>query len=101
MRGFGILAGVLGLALSGPVLAGDVFMGKTLYERHCASCHGADGAGVMPGMPNFTHGDRLIINSNDKLRESIRQGIGVMPGFAAILNEQEIQDLIAYMRTLM
>lgn len=91
------------VSLSGyaPVQAADVFHGKEVFERHCIGCHGRTGSGVMPGMPNFMHGDRVLTKSDGALMESVRQGSGIMPGFSAILNDVEIQDVIAYLRTLL
>ena len=37
-------AGLIGLSVSG-ASAGDVAMGKALYDEACAVCHGADGTG--------------------------------------------------------
>ncbi|MDH4276196.1 MAG: cytochrome c [Gammaproteobacteria bacterium] len=95
---------VMCIVLSGiaaPALAANVFNGKEVFNRHCASCHGRSGEGIMPGMPNFTHGDRLFTKPDETLRESIRQGSGIMPGFSAILNDQDIQDVVAYLRSLL
>jgi mono/diheme cytochrome c family protein len=37
---------------------------------------------------------------DDALRETIRYGKGRMPPFGAALSEQEVSDVIAYVRTL-
>ncbi len=83
-----------------PVHAADVFNGKELYARHCTGCHGASGDGMMPGMPNFSLGERMT-STNRELVDSIRQGNGVMPGFGGMLDDEQISDIVAYLRTLL
>lgn len=39
---------MLGVLVSGPVLAEDHAFGKQLYDRYCASCHGASADGHGP-----------------------------------------------------
>ncbi len=74
--------------------------GKQIYDRYCMGCHGVNGEGMMPGMPNFALGERLDTTDRD-LAERIRQGNGVMPGFAGTLSDREIDDVIAYIRSLL
>ena len=90
-----------GVTVVGSAQASDVFRGKDLYQRHCVGCHGEKGEGMMPGMPNFTRGDRVFSKMDTDLAATVRQGSGIMPGFAAILNDTDIQDVVAYLRTLL
>ena len=73
--------------------------GKKLYNQHCSSCHGADGTPTLPGAPNLKRGERLL-QSDVAILNSIKSGRGMMPAFAAQLNDDDIFDVIAYMRTL-
>ena len=94
-------AGLLLAALAGSAWADDpVAAGKAVYDRYCMGCHGPAGEGMMPGMPNFALGERLDTTDRD-LAERIRQGNGVMPGFAGILSDQEIEDVVLYLRSLL
>ena len=87
--------------LAAPAWADDpVAAGKAVYDRYCMGCHGQAGEGMMPGMPNFALGERLDTTDRD-LAERIRQGNGVMPGFAGILSDQEIEDVVLYLRSLL
>ncbi len=89
------------VAFAGAVGADDpVAAGKAVYDRYCMGCHGPAGEGMMPGMPNFALGERLNTTDRD-LAERIRQGNGVMPGFAGILSDREIEDVVLYLRSLL
>ena len=79
--------------------AADVFNGRTIYRSYCESCHGQNGQGQMPGVPNFTRGQSLM-RSDLLIFDSIRSGKNAMPGFLGVLDEHEILDVIAYIRTM-
>ena len=79
--------------------ATDVFGGRTVYEAHCANCHGLDGTPVLPGTPNFTRGEGLMA-PDTVLVPSLKAGKGLMPGFNHILSEKDILDVLVYTRTL-
>ena len=93
---------VLMLALGANTVyaAGDVFKGQELYTRHCAGCHGPSGEGEMPGLPNFSRPDKLI-KTDGQLADVIRAGNGVMPSFNGRLTEDDIFDIVAYIRTFL
>ena len=73
--------------------------GAEIFQRHCVSCHGESGEGVMPGVPNFKRGEGLM-QPDRVLAEHVRMGKMVMPAFQGLLREEEIYDVIAYLRTL-
>jgi cytochrome c6 len=79
--------------------AADVFNGKKIYFTYCESCHGPNGQGQMTGVPNFTRGQTLM-RSDLAIFESVRSGKNAMPAYWGVLDEQEILDVIAYIRTL-
>ena len=81
----------------GQALAADPGVGGQLYSQHCTTCHGDDGRGTMPGVPDFTRGEGLF-QSNQVLKNVIREGKSVMPAFRGILTDDEIKDIIAYLR---
>jgi cytochrome c6 len=95
-----VLAHALALSLlATPAAAADITKGGTLYATHCAACHGANGAPVMPGAPNFRRMDTLM-RPDMQLLTSIRNGKGAMPGYFGVLRDREILDVVAYLRTL-
>jgi mono/diheme cytochrome c family protein len=83
---------------------GDSTRGLSLFLRNCAGCHGMNGRGGMApeiGNPVFQQAatDKFIVRT-------IRNGrvATAMPAFqraeAPVLGDQEIADLLAYLRTL-
>lgn len=42
-----------------------VASGQVIYENNCTGCHGADGKGNVPGVPDFTK-KRGVLNKPDK-----------------------------------
>lgn len=95
-----LLLMITALLLSSPdaVDAADVFKGKTVYETYCQGCHGPRGRGEMAGAPNFTRGQQLI-RTDLALFAAISTGKNAMPGFQGVLTENEILDVITYIRT--
>ncbi len=92
-----------------PAAYGDPRLGKTWFDDICATCHGkngdgyeAGGTGTAIGKPGF-----LSKASDGFIRETIKYGRSNtrMRGFSgpdglANLSDQEIDDIIVYMRTL-
>ena len=75
------------------VVDGDFYRGEVVFERACASCHGAGGEGGSPGPRLVDSGlDAVLIAS------TIEQGSGVMP--PALVAGQEQADVVAYVATI-
>jgi cytochrome c6 len=81
------------------VYAGDIDKGGKLYAIHCATCHGTDGVNIMPDAPNFAHSERLL-RPDMFILAAIKEGKNAMPAFQGMLKDEEILDVIAYLRTL-
>ena len=92
------MGGLIG-AIALPVSAADINNGGQLYARHCQTCHGDRGRPMMPGMPDFTRGEKLF-QADASLVSSIKQGKSVMPAYRGLLTDEEILDVVAYLRTL-
>ncbi len=92
MCGFTLL--VMG---AGSAYADD--FGKELYESNCAACHGDDGTALLLGTPHFSRGERLE-KTDAELMESIVSGLKIMPPWAGIMSEKELEDCLAYLRLL-
>jgi mono/diheme cytochrome c family protein len=79
--------------------------GKKIYANTCATCHQADGKGIVGVFPPLAQSDYLLQNSNRAIRQ-IRRGLqgkitvngqvynGVMP--ENTLKPQEIADIMNY-----
>jgi cytochrome c6 len=87
------------VGLWGNAHAADPRKGAGIYRQHCADCHGNRGVPNMPGVPDFSRNERLM-QSDLVLVKTISIGKGMMPAFQGILSENDILDVIAYLRTL-
>ena len=69
--------------------------GRRLFRALCAECHGFDGSGDEgPDLRDLDASDRRIT-------KVVTKGIkGEMPSFAKKLDEESVNALIAYVRTL-
>jgi len=90
---------IFALFFSVNLLASDVGNGRQIYQRHCAMCHGQNGDSVMAGAANFNQGEGLF-QSDHSLLKRIKSGKNSCPAYRGILREQEIFDVIAFIRTL-
>jgi cytochrome c6 len=98
-RAVALLAGAVASLVQCAALGADIAVGAALYTKHCAVCHGANGIAVFPGAPSFARMERLA-QPDPMLLNSVRFGKRSMPGFGATLKDQEILDVIAYIRTI-
>lgn len=84
---------------SSQALAADPRNGAKLYNSHCSNCHGSQGNGMMPGMPNFMRGEKLM-QPDAALVAALEKGVGMMPAFRGLLTTPEMLDVISYLRTM-
>ncbi len=99
MSRFYQLAVLLLLSIATTVEAGDPFSGHHVYTQHCLQCHSEDGSGNMVAIPNFRQGEGLL-QPDYVLTETLKQGLGAMPAYRGLLNDNELADVITYLRTL-
>ncbi len=90
---------LLALAASPRLAASDLARGGMVYSTHCAGCHGANGQGMMAGAPEFNRPGALL-QSDRSLLSRIQSGNRACPAYLGILSEQEIFDVIAFIRSL-
>ena len=94
-----------GTALSA---SGDIKKGKQTYQQYCLACHGPQGKGDGPvGMtlkppPANLGGETVKSKPDPDLLNVIRKGKTgtAMPAWEKELSEQQINDVLAYVRTL-
>ena len=94
-----LMALLLSAAMGNAAHAADTNSGGALYTKHCVSCHGGPGVKAAPGSPSFERGQGLM-RPDMTLMQAVRKGKNAMPAFQGRLTNQEILDVIAYMRTL-
>jgi mono/diheme cytochrome c family protein len=79
--------------------------GGRVFQRTCSGCHGADGRGVMRlGLSkpprDLTNAEFHAQVTDEQLRSVIRTGKGQMPAFGGLMGEDDLNDVIAFIRTL-
>jgi cytochrome c6 len=79
--------------------AGDPGRGQPVYAMHCVHCHGETGRPVWPGTPDFKR-STVLLQPDARLVAAIRRGRGPMPGYAGVIRDRDMPDLVAYLRTL-
>ncbi len=95
---FGRFSDMQAEALMADAEAGEI--GRRLFGHNCAMCHGSDARGA-PGFPNLTDDDWLYGNSFDQILTSITSGrVGTMPALGAVLGEDGVNEVVAYVQQL-
>jgi mono/diheme cytochrome c family protein len=94
-------------AWSSPVAAADVEAGGATFKTRCAVCHGSSGAGdgpmgkmLKPPPPNLSDGNRMAERTDEDLTKVITEGKDKMPSYDGKLSAEEIQNVVALIRTL-
>jgi cbb3-type cytochrome c oxidase subunit III len=87
------------IEMSAEPITGNAALGKVLYAKHCARCHGAKGEGVRaPALGN----PMLLATASDAfLRYTISEGRDStpMPSFKDSLSKVQIDAVTAYIRS--
>jgi mono/diheme cytochrome c family protein len=79
-----------------PPQADTLAQGRSLFNAHCARCHGEDGAKRKWGATDL----RFSVMETALAQKQVRQGKGIMPSFERKLTETEIDAVVRYVRTL-
>lgn len=78
--------------------------GETIFKSKCVLCHGADGTGNTPLGKQLQaanlHTKDVQKKTNAELRKVIHDGQTNMPPFGDQLSDEQIDQVIKYIRTL-
>jgi mono/diheme cytochrome c family protein len=78
--------------------------GADTYKAKCAMCHGADGLAATPmakSMKVVSFKDPTMVSAPDaQFIASTTNGKGKMPAYTGKLTDPQINDVVAYIRTL-
>ncbi len=79
--------------------------GRRVYNIYCLSCHPAYSTrgNKGPGLKGLYKKEYLpsgLTPTDEHVEQSILNGRNMMPRFGDQLNQEELQDLIAYLHTL-
>jgi cytochrome c5 len=58
--------------------------GSEIFNATCTSCHGSNGKGTIPGVPDFTEKDGRLSKSDEVLFKHIKEGFQT-PGNAMVM----------------
>jgi mono/diheme cytochrome c family protein len=81
--------------------AGNAAAGQIVFNGTCVGCHGSNGAGAIPGVPNLRQrlgkSDQTLINN---IISGIQTGAMAMParGGNSNLTNADIANVVAYMK---
>jgi len=77
--------------------------GATIFKNKCVLCHGADGTGNTPLGKQLQaanlHSKEVQSRSDEELRTIVHDGQTNMPPFGEQLTDDEIVQVIQYVRT--
>ena len=88
--------------------AGSTKSGERIFQQHCAGCHGATGDGLGSDIkelivpPANFRAVKSRTKTDMELYLAIKRGVLFSPmhGWADRLTDQEIRDVLRYIRTL-
>jgi len=71
-----------------------------LFQQNCAQCHGSDGGGAR-GFPNLANADWQWGAESEAVLTTIASGrMAAMPPWGAVLGDQGVEEVVAYVQTL-
>jgi mono/diheme cytochrome c family protein len=81
---------------------------EEIYQLNCMVCHGSDGSGAMPGVPDFSQQPSALQQTDAQLLDLLKKGVQrpgssmAMPpnGGNPQLDDEALLNAIRYMRQL-
>ena len=93
-------------APAGKTDSAAVARGKELFQQKCSTCHydASDAKKIGPGLKGLNKRGTFTVNNNkvtdENLKIWIENGDSLMPPFKDVMDDNQIKDVIAYVRTL-
>lgn len=105
-RSIALIVILTGFPIPFVTVSADSPAGRSIYMQTCLACHGADGAGMMPGVPDFTEPHGVLTKPDSELLRNMIAGIQspgsplAMPpkGGNPALTETELKEALMYIR---
>jgi len=95
-----LLAGCNRGADTAKPLSGDAAAGKTIAERDCKGCHGLDGKGIAPAIPNLAaQRERYLLASLQEYKEGKRPHAALRE-MAGRMSDADMRNVAAYFASL-
>ena len=106
VMGVATLLSVASVALVAPAFGADLAKGKNIYVDKCLKCHGEKGRGDGPKAEDlekkpadYTDKEKMSKLTDADLKKTVKEGKKPMPAFGKKLTEEQIDDVIAYVRS--
>jgi len=86
--------------------AAAVARGKEVFQQKCSTCHydTSDAKKIGPGLKGIGKRGTFTVNNNkvtdESLKTWIENGDSLMPPFKDVIDDNQIKDVIAYVKTL-
>jgi mono/diheme cytochrome c family protein len=84
----------------------DLAMGKSIYGDKCLKCHGEKGRGdgrkaadLEKKPADYTDKAKMAKFTDEDLTKAVKEGKKPMPAFGKKLTDEQIDNVIAYIRT--
>lgn len=103
-----MLPGIMTILVVGAVGASSPEQGRTIYEARCAVCHGSQGRGDGPEAPFLSPRPASLISAGTSAKSDVDllavitngKPRTAMPAWKDSLTEEQRQDVLAYIHTL-
>jgi len=78
--------------------AQDAAAGGVLFKQKCSACHQVTGLGIKGAFPALA-GDPFVVGDDKLVVKTVLLGRGGMPSFMPHLDDQQIADILTYVRS--
>jgi len=100
------LLSVATAVLVAPAFGADLAKGKSIYGDKCLKCHGEKGKGdgrkaadLEKKPADYTDKAKMAKFTDEDLKKAVKEGKKPMPAFGKKLTDEQIDNVIAYIRT--